>query len=143
MHWFDVAVLFVVLTLVGVEFSVSAFVNPAVWQLEPAPQLQALRHLARVLGTVMPVWYPAAGVLLAAETWLHWHTGARPLLLASVALWVLASLASIVALVPLNTRIAQGLPDWERTSRTWDRRHRVRIAALATAGVLAIAALVR
>ncbi len=35
MHLFNVATLFVVLTLAGIEFSVSAFVNPVVWQLEP------------------------------------------------------------------------------------------------------------
>ena len=36
MHWLNMATLFVVLTLVGVEFSVSAFVNPAAWRLDPS-----------------------------------------------------------------------------------------------------------
>jgi hypothetical protein len=40
MHLFNMATLFVVLTLVGVEFSVSAFVNPAASRLEPESQLK-------------------------------------------------------------------------------------------------------
>lgn len=35
MHLLNVPTLFIVLTLVGVEFSVSAFVNPAAWRLQP------------------------------------------------------------------------------------------------------------
>ena len=34
MHLFNTATVFFVVTLVGVEFSVSAFVNPAAWQVE-------------------------------------------------------------------------------------------------------------
>jgi hypothetical protein len=58
MHLFNVATLFIVLTLVGVEFSVSAFVNPAASRLESEAQLRMLSRFALVLGKVMPVWYP-------------------------------------------------------------------------------------
>jgi hypothetical protein len=40
MHLFNIATLFVVLTLLGVEFSVSAFVNPAASRLEPESHLE-------------------------------------------------------------------------------------------------------
>ncbi len=136
MHWIDVVTLLVALTLVGVEFSVSAFVNPAVWQLESAPQLQVLRRLALVLGRVMPVWYPVSTLLLGITTWVNWHAPGRVILLAAAAIWALTSIASLVFLVPLNTRVAAGDPDWHRLSRAWDRRHRIRIVALATAAVL-------
>lgn len=136
MHLFNMATLFVVLTLVGVEFSMSAFVNPAAWRLEYEPQLEMLSRLAHVLGTVMPVWYPVCALLLGLETWLYWHTPDRAILFAADAIWFLASLASILFLVPLNNRVAEGAADWQRIHRTWDRRHRVRIAALATAAVL-------
>lgn len=63
MHLFNIVTLFVVLTLIGVEFSVSAFVNPAARRLAPEPQLSLLSRLAFVLGRVMPVWYPACAVL--------------------------------------------------------------------------------
>ena len=35
MHWFNMATVFFVVMLVGVEFSVSAFENPAARRLEP------------------------------------------------------------------------------------------------------------
>jgi hypothetical protein len=44
--------------------------------------------------------------------------------------------ASILFLVPLNTRVAEGDADWQRIHRIWDKRHRVRTAALAVAAVL-------
>jgi hypothetical protein len=58
MHLFNMVTLFVVLTLVGVEFSVSAFMNPAASRLEPESQLKMLSHSALVLGKVMPICQP-------------------------------------------------------------------------------------
>ena len=55
MHLFNMATLFIIVTLVGVEFSVSAFVNPAAWRLDPESQLKMLSRFALVLGRVMPV----------------------------------------------------------------------------------------
>ena len=136
MHISNVATLFVALTLVAIEFSVSAFVNPAGWRLEPEPQLQLLRRLALVLGRVMPVWYPVSTLLLLVHAWLGWHTPDRAILLTAAAIWLLTSLASIVVRVPLNSRLAGGGAGWPRIHRTWDRRHRIRIAALAVAALL-------
>lgn len=143
MHVFSVATLFVVLTLVGVEFSVSAFVNPAAWRLEPESQLKMLSRFALVLGKVMPVWYPVSTLLLGIQTWLYWHMPGRAILLTADAIWVLTSVASILFLVPLNNRVAEGTADWQAMSRIWDRRHRVRIAALATGAVLLTYVVVR
>ena len=143
MHWFSVAILFVILTLVGVEFSVSAFVNPAAWRLDPEPQLKMLSRFALVLGKVMLVWYPVCTLLLGIQTWLGWRTPGRAILLTADAIWVLTSVASIFVLVPLNNRVAEGAADWQRIHRIWDRRHRVRIAALATAAVLLTYVVVR
>ena len=143
MHLFNVATLLVVLPLVGVEFSVSAFVNPAAWRLESVAQLKMLSRLALVLGKVMPVWYPACTLLFILETSLQWHTPERTLVLVAAAIWTITSLASVVVLVPINSRVAEGAPDWQRLHRVWDRRHRVRIAALAAAAVLLTYAIVR
>ncbi len=136
MHLLNLATVFLVVTLIGVEFSVSAFANPAAWRLDPEPQLQILSRLALVLGKVMPVWYPVCALLLGLETWLHWHTGGAAILLAADALWLLASVGGILFLVPFNSRIAARDADWQRLSRVWDGRHRVRTAALATAAIL-------
>ncbi len=136
MHLFTVVTLLAAVSLVGVEFSVSAFINPAAWRLEPESQLKMLSRLAVVLGRVMPVWYPVSTVLLCVETWLCWQMPGRAILLTASAIWVVTAVASIFFLVPLNNRVAEGAADWQRVQRTWDRRHRVRIAALATAAVL-------
>jgi hypothetical protein len=141
MHLFNMATVFFVVTLVGVEFSVSAFVNPAAWRLEPEAQLKILSRLASVLGKVMPVWYPACTVMLGIQTWFHWHAPGLGLLLTADAIWVLTSVASIFFLVPLNSSVAEGAADWQRAQRTWDKRHRVRIVALAISAVLLSAVL--
>lgn len=142
MHLYTVVSLFLVTTLVGVEFSVSAFVNPAAWRLEAEAQRGLLSRLALVLGKVMPVWYPLTTALLVGETWLRWHTPARASLLAASLLWALTSVASIVFLVPLNNRVAAGSEGWREAHHLWDGRHRIRIAALAVAAALFLAAVV-
>jgi uncharacterized membrane protein len=143
MHLFNISTVLIVVTLVGVEFSVSAFVNPAAWRLEPESQLKMLSRFALVLGKVMPVWYPVCALLLGIQTWLHWHTPGRAILLTADAIWVLTSVASIFVLVPLNSRVAEGAADWQRIHRIWDRRHRVRIAALVTAAIMLTYVIVR
>ena len=143
MQLFSVATLFVVLTLVGVEFSVSAFVHPAAWRLEPEAQLKMLSRFALVLGKVMPVWYPLATLLLIVETVVYWHAPGRTLLIAADVLWISTSLLSIIFLVPLNSRVAERAADWQRINRIWDKRHRVRIVVLATAAILLTYVVVR
>jgi hypothetical protein len=136
MHSFNTAILFVVLTLLGVEFSVSAFMNPAASRLEPESQLEVLSRSALVLGKVMPVWYSVSTLLIGIQTWLYWHTPGRAILLTADAIMVLIAVASIFVLVPLASRVAKGAADWQRINRIWDRRNRVRIGALATAALL-------
>lgn len=136
MHWFNIATLFIVLTLTGVEFSVSAFMNPAASRLEPESQLKMLSHGALVLGKVMPVWYSVSTLLLGIQTWLNWHTPGRGILLTADAIMILIAVASIFFLVPLASRVAEGAADWQRINRIWDRRNWARIAALAIAAIL-------
>jgi len=136
MHAFNVITLFAVLTLVGVESSVSVFIHPAAARLAPDAQLTIISRVARVLGQVMPIWYPLCAVLFGIETRFFWQDAARAVLLVADAIWVLTSLASIVFLVPLNNRVAEGAADWQQLHRTWDGRHRVRIVALASSALL-------
>src|SRR5258708_19865641 len=102
MHLFNMATLFVVLTLAGVEFSVSAFVNPAASRLEPESQLKMLSRSALVLGKVMPVWYSVSSLFLGIQTCLFWHTPGRLILLPADSIWVLFSLPPILLLLPLS-----------------------------------------
>jgi uncharacterized membrane protein len=136
MHLFNMATVFAVITLAGVEFSVSAFVNPATWRLDPEAQLKMLGRLGSVLGRVMPVWYTACTLILGIQTWIHWHAPGLGLLLTADAIWLLISVVSIFFLVPLSIRVVEGAAGWQRINRIWDKGHRVRIAALAIAAVL-------
>ena len=85
---------FIVLTLFGVEFSVSAFVNPAAWQLKAESQSKILGRLALVLGKVMPVWYPISALLTGVQTWLRWNTRG----------WRLRSFSSRFAHIPASRK---------------------------------------
>ncbi len=143
MHPIHVITLFAMLSLVGVELSVSAFVHPAAAQLDPTARQLLLSRFASTLGKVMPIWYPVCAVLLGVETWLHWRVPGKATLLAADTIWLTASLASVLFLVPLNTRIAHGAANWQQLHRTWDQRHRVRIIALAVAALLLTASLSR
>ncbi len=136
MHLFHVIVVLYVLLLVGVEFSVSAFVNPSAWRLDAEPQARLLSHLAAVLGRVMPFWYAGGLVLLGAETWLHGHEPGFAFLLTASVIWFLTTLLTILFLVPLNNLVVRGGPGWQRAHHLWDTRHRFRIVALTIAGTL-------
>jgi uncharacterized membrane protein len=132
--------------LVGTELSIAAFVHPTLDKLPDDVHQPAASALARVLGTVMPVWYPLAFVLILAEAIFAWRqSGHLPIsLAASVILWMSASVFSLTSLVPINTRIASWerstLPaDWKTYRNRWDMRHRWRVVLLALAVAFQIA----
>ena len=143
MHLLNLATTFLLLTLVGAEFSVSAFVNPSAWRLDLRPQADFLSHFATVLGKVMPVWYAAGLILLGLETWVNRHAASVHLLLAASVLWLLATLGSILLLVPLNNHVIAAKAGWQQAHHAWDVRHRVRVAALAIASALFVKVMVR
>src|ERR1700757_1870868 len=147
MHLLDTITITFAGLMVGNELAVSAFFNPAVWQLESTPQAQALSILAGSLGRAMPVWYGLCLALLALESFLHLHQATLTPLLIAAALWAGAIVLSISALVPINNRIASlntaaPAPGWERDHRKWDALHRVRILLLMLALLIVVNALV-
>lgn len=124
--------------MIGVEFAVSAFINPILRQLDPAARADATRLFARKLGFVMPFWYAGSFVLLLAEGFVRRHTGGLALLLTASGIWAAVIVLTLAFLVPINNRIIQlpqGTfpPEAEREHRRWDRMHRVRVAALTAA----------
>jgi hypothetical protein len=133
MHLFNTVTIFVIFLMIGVEFCVSAFINPVIRQLEAEPQAKALSLFARLLGGVMPFWYGACFLLLAVLTWLGRGTAAFPLLLTAAGLWLAACVLSAV-LVPISIRIAErSSANWQQESRRWDHLHQLRVLLLAIA----------
>ena len=138
MHILDTMTITLAGLMAGNELALSAFVNPAVWQLDSGPQAQGLSVLARSLGRVMPVWYGLCLALLALESFLHRHEAALVPLLTATLIWAGVIVFTISILVPINNRIASlntaaPTPGWKRDHKKWDSLHRVRILLLATA----------
>ncbi len=136
MHLLDTTTITLVGLMVGDELAVSAFVNPALWQLDSGPQAQGLSILARSLGRVMPLWYGLCLVLLGLESFLHRDEAALVPLLAATFILAAVIVFSIGLLVPINNRIASlniaaPAPGWQSDHRRWDALHRVRIVLLA------------
>jgi hypothetical protein len=66
MHLLDTITITLAGLMVGNELAVSAFVNPAVWQLGSGAQARELSILACSLGRVIPIW------LACVWPFLHW-----------------------------------------------------------------------
>jgi uncharacterized membrane protein len=140
MEVLDVITIIAAGLMVGNELAIAVFVHPALDRLADDVHLSAASALARVLGRYMPFWYVLVLLLTLAEALLHWHLWGRwPVWLAvSAILWVLAIVYTVVALVPINNRIAswtQATPpaDWKALRNRWDLLHRWRVALLTVA----------
>ena len=88
----------------------------------------------------MPFWYNLTLLLTLAEVGSRWHqSGHIPLWVAvSAILWMLASVYSLIALVPVNNRIKsweKSAPpaNWKTYRDRWDMHHRWRVALLTIA----------
>ncbi len=138
MHVLDTVTITLAGLMVGNELAVTAFFNPAVWQLESTPQAQALSILAGSLGRVMPFWYGLCLALLALESFLHRGQAAFVPLLTATLIWAAVIVFTIIALVPINNRIASlnmasPAPGWKQSHKKWDSLHRARVLLLLVA----------
>jgi uncharacterized membrane protein len=126
--------------MVGDELAIALFIHPTLDRLPDDIHLPAASALARVLGRFMPFWYILVFVLTLAEVLIRWHQSAHvPVwIAASAILWLLASVYSITALVPINNRIAsweKATPpaNWKTFRGKWDLLHRWRVVLLTIA----------
>ena len=140
MEYLNVVVIIVAGLMVGSELAIAAFVHPTLDRLPDNVHLPVAIALARVLGRFMPLWYILVFLLTLAEALFQWHQSSRlPIWIAtSAVLWALASVYSIIALVPINNRIAaweKVTPpaDWKAFRCRWDLLHRWRVALLTIA----------
>lgn len=134
--------------LIGVEFSVSAFVNPVLSRLDRSVRADAVRQFAGLLGRVMPFWYVLSLVFLIVETAVHRGGWGFGWLLGAAAIWTAVSIFSVLVLVPINNRLTKvnagtfteaAVAELQR----WDLGHRFRVAAITTALVFMLVAVVR
>lgn len=143
MNLLNTATIMCIGLLIGVEFAVTAFINPVVWKLDSAAQAAAFRLFGRRLGRAMPVWYIASLLLLISGTFTQQHQS-RVLHGIAIALWVAAIALSLLSLVPINNRMIRMdtnelTESAHRELREWDALHRVRIALLAVAMIFLLA----
>ncbi|MGD0942071.1 MAG: DUF1772 domain-containing protein [Terracidiphilus sp.] len=140
MEILNVVAIMVAGLMVGCELAIAAFIHPTLDKLPDSAHQPAASAIARVLGTVMPFWYNLTFLLTLAEAVVRWRQSGRfPILFAtSAALWLLASVYSLIILVPINNRIkswekSTPPPEWQTDRRTWDMHHRWRVVLLTTA----------
>ena len=140
MEVLNVAGIVVAGLMVGCELAIAAFIHPTLDKLPDEAHLPAASAIARVLGTVMPFWYNLTFLLTLAEVIIQWRQSGRlPVWVATSALlWMLASVYSLIALVPINNRIkswekSTPPPDWKTYRRRWDLRHSWRVVLLTIA----------
>ncbi len=140
MEALNVVAIIVAGLMVGSELAVAAFVHPTLDKLPDDVHLPVASALARALGSFMPFWYILVFLLTLAEVYIQWHQSGRlPIWIAtSAVLWVLASLYSVTALVPINNRIASWKKvtppaDWKKFRGRWDLHHRWRVVLLTIA----------
>ena len=132
---FEIAAILCIGLLIGVEFAVSAFINPILWRLEESAQAEAIPHFARRLGRAMPFWYALSFLFLLAATWADRHQAHLPLLITAAAIWAAVILITVLVLVPINNRMMR-LPagsftrEARQAHKRWDTLHRLRILAL-------------
>ena len=136
MEVLNVVAIIVVGLMVGCELAIAAFIHPTLDKLPDDAHLPAASAIARVLGTVMPFWYNLTLLLTLAEVVIQWHQSGRlPIwIVRSAVLWLLASLYSVTALVPINDRLkCNPPPDWKKYRRRWDLLPRWRVVLLTIA----------
>lgn len=140
MTFLNIATVVSIGLLVGTEFTVSAFINPVLSQLDRRAHGDAVRIFARKLGTAMPIWYALSFALLVAEGIFRRHDPGLAMLVVSAGIWMAVIVLTLVFLVPINNRMMRLEADsWsnetQRQHDRWDRLHRVRVAALGAAMV--------
>lgn len=148
-HAVEVAAVLVAGILTGSEFAVAVFFHPCISRLEDAVHIRAAQPLAKVMGWVMPFWYPLTFLLALAVTLVAHPAQCMPwwLALTSTVLLALISIYSLLLPVPINNQVARWRPDsvppnWRDLRRRWDLLHAIRVAFLVIALILLVASCV-
>lgn len=133
--------------MVGVEFAVAVFVNPALARLPMESSLEVESRLGRVLGRVMPFWYISSLLLIAGLAVLQWGTSSAVLLIIAAGLFAASVVMSVTLLVPINNRsqtwtLESHPDDWREQRARWHVLHYGRVALIVAGFALTVAAIV-
>jgi hypothetical protein len=137
------AALLVLGLMCGSESNVALFAHPVLKRLPLETHVLVRSALASLLGRVMPFWM-AGSTLLNLSLLLpsaNLNKSAWRFAAVAAAIQVLAVVFSLIALVPINNRIAKWTPaslpaDWSTQEHRWDVYHFVRTCALVVAFLL-------
>jgi len=147
-HFLNIVTTVCIGLLIGVEFAVSAFINPILSKLDEPAQTHAVRLFAKRLGEAMPFWYSASLLLLIIEAAVRWLSPGQMLMIAACTIWIAAVIHTVLVLVPINNRLirlgADGFsPELKKDHDKWDRLHRLRVLALTFSMVCFLSAVYR
>jgi uncharacterized membrane protein len=147
---YDIATATVAAIMAGNEFAIAAFVHPQLQRLDDRAHAQAAAPLARALGKAMPLWYGIALALILGAVFQHRPLSSGPglLIAAAALLWTATIIFTVIALVPINNRIARLNPDhpydgWRSDRIRWDQLHRIRVVLLVVSVLLLLAGLLQ
>ncbi len=124
----------------GSEFNIAAFGHPALSRQPLNAHILVRSSYAAMFGRVMPFWMTASTVVnvLLVLPFAHLNEAARRYAAIALAIQIAAVLFSLIAPVPINSRIARWTPatlpdDWRAQEHLWDLYHWLRTAALVVA----------
>ena len=130
----------------GSELNVAAFGHPTLNRQPLDAHIRVRSSFASLFGHVMPFWMTASTLLNLLLLLPFAHLTGEAWLLAAIAFAIqaLAVVFSLVAPVPINSRIAKWTPislpaDWKAQEHRWDLYHWVRTSGLVAAfAILAV-----
>jgi uncharacterized membrane protein len=130
----------------GSELNVALFAHPTLNRQPLTTHVLVRSSIAALLGRVMPFWMSVSTLLNLAVLLPFEHLNRASWRLAAVSfgIQVLAVIFSLVAPVPINSRIAKWTPealpgDWKTQEHRWDVYHWLRTGGLVVAfAVLAV-----
>jgi uncharacterized membrane protein len=127
----------------GSELNVAVFSHPTLNRQLLEVHIPVRSSFARLFGRVMPLWMAASALLnlLLLFPFEHSNSSVWRLDAIALAIQVAAVGFSLIAPVPINTRISRWVPaslpsDWHLQEHRWDVYHWIRTSGLVAAFAL-------
>jgi uncharacterized membrane protein len=133
--------------LLGNEFSIAFFIHPSLQRENHQGFIPAIQVFARFFGKIMPFWMIGTTILHLILVYFAWANLSNILfyILTAGVLWLIIDIFSVIAPVPVNSRVAKwdvsNLPEnWETERKLWDIYNIIRVVLIITAFVFLLLA---